>query len=114
MADAANNRSVIVYEPATQTVSIKKIGDLGKFGISSSLSSHTELRFAESSPILIQRTPKFRTHVDITTADPVRLIATLNLGKLGSIASAKRACGRLSQIYVMATPDEQRSRMVLD
>lgn len=33
MADAANNnRSVIVYEPATQTVSIKKIGDLGKFG----------------------------------------------------------------------------------
>lgn len=31
MADGANNRSVIVYEPATQTISIKKIRDLGKF-----------------------------------------------------------------------------------
>lgn len=34
MADEANNQSVIVYDLATQTVSIKKIGDLGKFNIS--------------------------------------------------------------------------------
>lgn len=30
MADEANNPSVIVYEPATQTMSIAKIRDLGK------------------------------------------------------------------------------------
>lgn len=40
MADGANSRSVIVYEPATQTVSIRKIRDLGKFDISSFLFSY--------------------------------------------------------------------------
>lgn len=74
--------------------------------------------FAETSPIIIQRTPKFKTRVKINSEssgpDPVRLIAQLDLRKLGAIASAKRACGGLGQIYVMDVPDAQKSRMVLD
>lgn len=96
----------------------------GKSGIWVSSTSHpsfsrTELTvFAETSPIIIQRTPKFKTHVKINSEssgpDPVRLIAQLDLRKLGAIASAKRACGGLGQIYVMDVPDAQKSRMVLD
>lgn len=96
----------------------------GKSGIWVSLTSHHSFSrnqlivLAETSPIIIQRAPKFKTHVKINSessgADPVRLIAELDLSKLGAIASAKRACGRLGQIYVMDVPDAQKSRMVLD
>lgn len=123
MADRANNRSIIVYEPATQTVSIKKIMDLSKVTqfifilfFFPSLVLHTELkRFVEKSPIIIQQAPKLKTHVDIINTessegpDTARPIAKLDLGKLGLTANAKRACGRLSQIYVMDDLDAPKS-----
>lgn len=58
MEDEANNRSVIVYDLATQAVSIKKIGDLGKFDVSFSIFSHKKLTFRRNKPNIDSANPQ--------------------------------------------------------
>lgn len=53
MADGANNRSIIVYKPATKSISIKKIRDLGRFfrhSFSHLFFIVLELRIARNEP----------------------------------------------------------------
>ena len=57
-----------------------------------------------------QRAPKFFSHVDVFAHcdGTERLVATLNLEKLGWAANFKRLCGQISEIYVMESADERR------
>ncbi|MCJ1342316.1 hypothetical protein MMC31_000498 [Peltigera leucophlebia] len=93
MSPIKRNASVIVFDPVTQTLSTEKLKDLG------------------GEPVIEQPTPKWQSHVliyaDTHSADPEperRLVAALNLDKLGWTTNVKRLFGRMSQIYVMELP----------
>ncbi len=60
-----------------------------------------------------QPAPKFSNHVDVFAkreCGTERLVANLNLEKLGWGTSIKRLCGRIRYIYVMEHPDETTSQ----
>lgn len=60
-----------------------------------------------------QPAPKFSNHVDVFAKREYgteRLVANLNLEKLGWGTSIKRLCGRIRYIYVMEHPDETTSQ----
>ncbi|MCJ1349382.1 hypothetical protein MMC31_007622 [Peltigera leucophlebia] len=86
---------VIVFDPETQTMTTEKLKHLGE-------------------PVIEQPTPKWQNHVLIysqarsTEPEPERrLVAGLNLGKLGWTTNVKRLFGRRSHIYVMEHPQQQ-------
>lgn len=74
---------------------------------------------SSGEPVIEQPTPKWQSHVliyaDTRSTDPEperRLVAALNLDKLGWTANVKRLFGRRSQIYVMELPHQGGSRLI--
>lgn len=79
--ERTNSGSVIVFDLATQTITTKKAK-----------------KFKDALP-KPHPAPRFGNSVDIY--DESRLIATLNLGKLGWFTTTKRLFGRCNQILVI-------------
>ncbi|KAL2046845.1 hypothetical protein N7G274_000863 [Stereocaulon virgatum] len=77
-----NSGSVIVFDPNSQTVTIERAESL-----------------KDQEATKTQTAPKFGNRVDIY--DESRLVATLNLRKLGWVPNAKRLVGKCNQILVM-------------
>lgn len=83
-----NSGSAIVFDPIAQRMTTAKVSRLG---------NHKPIKTA----------PKWFNHVDIyDEGEFKRLVATLNLGKLGWAANMKRLCGKCNDIYMMELPDE--------
>ncbi len=58
-----------------------------------------------------RQAPKFSNKVDVFTDyddGSKRFVATLNLEKLGWGTHIKRLCGRISEIYVLETPEDTK------
>ncbi|CAD6566725.1 MAG: hypothetical protein ASARMPREDX12_008810 [Alectoria sarmentosa] len=88
-----NSGSAIVFDPVAQRITTAKV---------SRLENHKPIKTA----------PKWFNHVDIyDEGDFKRLVATLNLGKLGWAANMKRLCGKCNDIYMMEMPDELNAPM---
>ncbi len=110
MPPTSRKGSVIVFDPVAQTMSTEKLKHLGwsHFHLFIILRLTPE-RFS-GEPVIEQPTPRWQSHVLIyadalTEPEPERrLVAALNLDKLGWSTNVKRLFGRRSQIYVMERP----------
>lgn len=88
-----NSGSAIVFDPVAQRITTAKV---------STLENHKPIKTA----------PRWFNHVDIYDEGELkRLVAILNLGKLGWATSVKRLCGKCNDIYVMELPDEPTAPM---
>ncbi|CAF9933071.1 MAG: hypothetical protein ALECFALPRED_005470 [Alectoria fallacina] len=88
-----NSGSAIVFDPVAQRITTAKV---------SRLENHKPIKTA----------PKWFNHVEIyDEGEFKRLVATLNLGKLGWAANMKRLCGKCNDIYMMEMPDELSAPM---
>ncbi len=121
MSSPSGKGHVIVFDPVAQTVSTEKVKNLGDFQcVVVSISSWTKTHLP-GEPIIKQPTPKWSSHahiyVDTNSTEPGleierRLVATVNLDKLGWTMKIKRLCGRRSEIYVMELPHQKDPRML--
>ena len=98
-----NSGQVIVFDPATQTLTTEKAKRLK--GTSCTLQEiccahiHSDI----DHDAKLRTAPKFGSRVDIFVDS--RLVATINLSKLGLVTNAKRFFGKCNQILVMDLPD---------
>lgn len=110
--------SAIVFDPATQTVSTRKLKRLqGLYPLSFMTEQNHVLTpfFIEADQVTSsQNAPKWNSHVDIYVDQDhtKRLAATLDLGKLGWASNMMRLCGKYSQIVVMELPDAHSASLV--
>lgn len=108
MSPTKRNGSVIVFD----TKPCQHRNSSTWVRLSSFFPSQTNRRFP-GEPVIEQPTPKWQSHVliyaDTHKTDPEperRLVAALNLDKLGWTTNFKRLFGRRSQIYVMELPHQ--------
>ncbi|KAK3173000.1 hypothetical protein OEA41_006328 [Lepraria neglecta] len=80
-----NSGHVIVFDPATQTLTTEKAKRLKDYDAK------------------LQTAPKLGSRVDIFVDS--RLVATINLSKLSWATNTKRFFGKCNQILVMELPD---------
>ena len=70
----------------------------------------------ESKAISRVPAPKWRNRLDIylnrNDNESARLAATLSLDKLGWTTNVKRACGQISEVWVMELPDERHPQVL--
>lgn len=106
-----NSGSAIVFDPVAQRITTAKVSTLESTCPQSSLKVEIHrLLYPDHKPI--KTAPKWFNHVDIyDEGEFKRLVATLNLGKLGWATSMKRLCGKCNDIYMMELPDEPTAPM---
>ena len=83
------------------------------FTVQASCSVAILIQVSVAKHTICQPAPKFSNHVDVFAKSEYgteRLVANLNLEKLGWGTSIKRLCGRIRYIYVMEHPDDTTSQ----
>ena len=106
-----NSGSVIVFDFVKQTLSIANIKRIDS---TYRCNSPPIESFAHEFPVKrvtkVVRAPQWEDKISIYTdrddTDTKRLIATLNLGKLGFVTTLKRRCNQIKEVFVV---DEEES-----
>ena len=105
-----NSGSAIVFDPVAQRITTAKVSTLESMCARPLKVEIHRLLSPDHKPV--KTAPKWFNHVDIYDEGEFnRLVATLNLGKLGWATSMKRLCGKCNDIYMMELPDEPTAPM---
>lgn len=98
-----NSGHVIVFDPATQTLTTEKAKRLKGISFNITILYHLHTNSCIDQNAKLQTAPKLGSRVDIFIDS--RLVATINLSKLGWATNTKRLFGKCNQILVMDLPD---------
>ncbi|KAI4120769.1 MAG: hypothetical protein LQ338_006778 [Usnochroma carphineum] len=89
-----NSGSIIVYDPAKQTLSLRKRNEL-------------DMQKAIKTVPAPRMSNRLNIYLNRNDSDIDRLAATLSLDVLGWAANFKRVCGKVSEVCVMELPEER-------
>jgi hypothetical protein len=101
------NSHVIVFDPIAQTVTTEKAKRLKGIFLNITIYCYPYTNSSIDQNAKLQTAPKLGSRVDVFVNS--RLIATINLSKLGWATNTKRCFGKCNQILIINLPDATTS-----